>query len=97
QTFMVVLDDATDRTRVIAALRDQEIESNLGAQSLSAIGIYGEQPDIAVVGPRLYRQGLALPLCEKMSRDDVGRVCQALSTVLDAQGAAPGVGSRVSA
>ncbi|CAN7342450.1 DegT/DnrJ/EryC1/StrS family aminotransferase [Aquipseudomonas alcaligenes] len=82
QTFMVVLSPTFVRSEVVAALREHGVESNLGAQSLSAIGIYGDQPRESVVGPQLYASGLALPLYERMSTDDVQAVCTALSAVL---------------
>lgn len=82
QTFMVTLDAGIDRLSIISTLRDCGVESNLGAQSLSEIGLYGEQLGEFSVGPCLYRSGLALPLFEQLVPDDVRRVCQALSTAL---------------
>ncbi|MCP1621159.1 dTDP-4-amino-4,6-dideoxygalactose transaminase [Pseudomonas sp. SLBN-26] len=82
QTFMVVLNPSFVRSEVIAALREHGVESNLGAQSLSVIGIYGDQAGNCIVGPQLYASGLALPLFEQMSTDDVQKVCTALIAVL---------------
>lgn len=82
QTFMVVLSPSFVRSDVIAALREHGVESNLGAQSLSVIGIYGDQTGNSTVGPQLYASGLALPLFEQMSTDDVQKVCIALNAVL---------------
>ena len=82
QTFMIALNESFDRATVIESLRDSGIESNLGAQSLSAIGIYGIQQSEQVIGPELYACGLALPLFERMSIADVHRVCKTLSAVL---------------
>jgi dTDP-4-amino-4,6-dideoxygalactose transaminase len=84
QTFMVVLADGVDRAAVIEALAAREIETNLGAQCVSAL------PSYANCGPRdgspnalqLYCQGLALPFCEQYGRAEAVRVAQSLSQVL---------------
>lgn len=83
QTFMIVLADRFDRSAVIAELKNQGVESNLGAQSLSAIGLYGDACAPMPVGERLYRQGLALPMFEQMSESDVGLVCRLLAASLN--------------
>lgn len=84
QTFMVVLSPALDRATVISGLKERGIEANLGAQSLSTIGIYGPAQGEAKVGPMLYQSGLALPFYEKLSLSDVQRICDALSVLLRA-------------
>src|SRR5690606_21527286 len=71
QTFMIVLADSYDRNEVIAKLREQSIETNLGAQSLSVVGIYGAPIAYSGQGKVLYSQGLALPLFERMTHSDV--------------------------
>ena len=68
---------------VIRALAAEGIEANLGAQSLSSLGLYGPQAGLSV-GPDLQRRGLAIPLHESLSDGDVARVCRALETVLQA-------------
>lgn len=82
QTYMVVLTPAVDRAAVIAGLKERGIEANLGAQSLSAIGIYGEMHMELENGPMLYRSGLALPFYEKLSLPDVQHICEALTAVM---------------
>ena len=82
QTYMVVLDANFDRKEIISKLREQGVESNLGAQSLVSIGIYGEQQIKPVIGPVLYEQGLALPLFELMNKTDVHRVCHVITQIL---------------
>lgn len=83
QTYMIVLPDHVQRSAVIAALAQRGIEANLGAQCLSALGIYGDKtaPSLSVAR-RLYTQGMALPLYEGMSDDDVVRVVEGLGAVL---------------
>lgn len=81
QTFMILLDAAFDRAAVISDLREQGIEANLGAQSLSMIGIYGESRMELEIGPALYRSGLALPLYETLTLSDIQQVCDVLTAV----------------
>lgn len=84
QTFMVVLAEDVARDEVIQRLAAQGIETNLGAQCVSA------QPAFAAYAPRagsaeaqrLYRQGLALPFCEQYGQVEVEQVARALSEVL---------------
>jgi perosamine synthetase len=85
QTFMVLLADGIDRGEVIRALAERGVESNLGAQCVSA------QPPFAVHAPaggsphanRLFRQGLALPFCEQYGAAHVALVAAALAEVLE--------------
>lgn len=84
QTFMVVLSPEQDRAAVISGLKERGIEANLGAQSLSTIGIYGSAQGAAKVGPMLYQNGLALPLYETLSLSDLQLICGALSMLLRA-------------
>jgi len=82
QTFMVVLDESFNRNEVIAKLREQGIETNLGAQSLTSIGIYGKSQLDPMLGSLLYMYGLALPLFERMTDADVMHVATALAETL---------------
>lgn len=82
QTFMVVLEASVDRSSVIAEMRERGVESNLGAQSLSAIGIYGESSVRPEFGHILYESGLALPLFEKMTVSDVQKVVDSVTVAL---------------
>jgi len=81
QTFMVVLNEFLDRKQVMRNLREAGVESNLGAQSLAMIDIYGQQRPVKY-GPELYMRGLALPMFERMSEEDIHLVSSALSTSL---------------
>lgn len=82
QTFMIVMSASNDRDDVIAKLREQSIETNLGAQSLSCIGIYGAPVAYSGQGKILYSQGLALPLFERMTISDVEYVATKISAIL---------------
>ena len=81
QTFMLVLTAGTDRAVVIKELVERGIEANLGAQSLSTLGIYGTMTPLPV-GSELYTSGLAIPLHESLTKDDVMFICEALSKLL---------------
>lgn len=82
QTFMVVLNPLFDRDQIIAQLLEQGVEANLGAQSLTEIGIHGTPKPHPAHGPALYRHGLALPLFERMTLTDIQRVVVALHAIL---------------
>jgi perosamine synthetase len=81
QTFMLVLSPRYKRSAVIQGLAALEIEANLGAQSLSELGLYGTQASLSV-GPELFHHGLAIPLHESLSNQDASRVVMALKQVL---------------
>lgn len=88
QSFMVVLDPAVDRGRVIARMRELGVESNLGAQALHRLawfgGRYAHAPDAFPVASRLYDSGLVLPLYGRLEERQVEYIAQTLSAVLDA-------------
>lgn len=80
QTYMVVLEEGVDRARVIEAMRGAGVEANVGAQSLTAIGLYG--PTSAEVGPVLDRCGLALPCHHGITNDETRTVVLSLYEAL---------------
>lgn len=84
QTFMTVLHGRFDRADVIKAMRERGFETNMGAQCLSDTPALGSHGDSQPIAQRLATQGLALPLCELMTADDITRVCDGLSDVLHA-------------
>ena len=84
QTFMITLKGQHTRAAVVEALKTRGIETNLGAQSLSAIGIYGAGVASDGVGRELYSRGLALPFCEQYDDRVVADVVAALGQVLGA-------------
>jgi perosamine synthetase len=81
QTFMVVLADRIDRSAVILALAERGIETNLGAQCVSAEPAFAACPPSCGTpnAQRLARQGLALPFCEQYGPAEVDRVVAALA------------------
>lgn len=85
QTYMIVLSERYDRSSVIKSLRGIGIESSLGAQSMSSLNLYKHPNNIAFnfsVGPKLYTNGLALPLHENLTDKDINEVISALNKVL---------------
>ena len=84
QTFMITLKGTHERAPVIEALKVRGIETNLGAQSLSAIALYGPGITDDGVGRSLYNRGLALPFCEQYDDRVVSDVVTALGQFLGA-------------
>lgn len=85
QTYMIVLTHAKPRAEVIAALRERGVESNLGAQSMSALRLFQHSNNMVnmfTVGNELFEQGLALPLHEGMTEKEVGVVSECLRLTL---------------
>ncbi len=78
QTFMVVNTSGRPRSEIIQALAQAGIEANLGAQSLSALGIYGGDEKAVPCGSKLYREGIALPFCEQYSKEMLAEVAKSL-------------------
>lgn len=87
QTYMVVLPSSANRNSVIRQLREKGVETNLGAQCLSDLGLYGEALKFSEPGNAslLYKHGLALPLYEQLEERDIRQVCAEFETVLTAE------------
>jgi dTDP-4-amino-4,6-dideoxygalactose transaminase len=81
QTFMVVLSDIYERHFIISRLKELGVETNLGAQSLSSLGIYGETKKLKT-GYTLFSQGLALPLYESLEMKDIDNILEKLEKLL---------------
>lgn len=86
QSFMVVLDAAISRDRVIQQLVSDGIRVNLGAQALSCLPCYR---DLGVdtecqIAQRLYESGLVLPLYGKLSVADIEYVADHLKKAVGA-------------
>lgn len=79
QTFMVVNTSGRPRAKIIQTLKELGIEANLGAQSLSALDIYGGDEQATPCGVSLYRDGIALPFCEQYDEQMLSMVAAALT------------------
>ena len=84
QTFMVVLDDALDRSDVVRQLAAAGVAAGPGAVSGHVMTVYGQQlgyqPKMLPVSARLHDQGLALPMHSFLDSEELGRCASALAT-----------------
>lgn len=83
QTFHIILDGSINRNGLIQKMKEKGVGTNYGAQCIpEAMGYqkkYGY--DCAQLFPnslRAYRQGLALPLYDKLSKEDILSVAKKL-------------------
>lgn len=89
QTFMVILPEYIERAKLIFSLREYGIETNFGAQSIHCLSFYKNkyvQMCENLKGnnaERLYYQGLALPLCQSYTEDDIALVVNSLRTLIE--------------
>jgi perosamine synthetase len=88
QTYHVLIDDGIDRGDVIAGLQQNGIGTNYGAQCIPALKYYREKYglDCERLFPnamRAFEHGLAVPMYEKLSEDDVRFVAASLRDILD--------------
>ena len=70
-----------DRDRVLAGLREQGIEAQIGTYALQHLGAYRDQgafPGAAAV----FERALALPFHTRLSESDLDRVAEALDTLV---------------
>lgn len=86
QTFHVLLPDDLDQMQVISQLRSRGVGTNYGAQCIPYQTYYTEKYnlDCAATFPnalRSYKKGLALPIYEKLSREDIQYISQQLNEI----------------
>ncbi len=83
QSYMLTLEEQFEPRAVIEWMRAAGVELNVGAQSMTSLGLYPHAANShSVVGTRLAAQGLVLPLHEHLSDDDVNRVAASLERCL---------------
>lgn len=85
QTFMIVVNHNIDRNEVIKKMRQMGIESNLGAQSMTALGLFNgsEYSQRSMpISKILFEKGLALPLHENLTQSKIGQVVNSLDSTL---------------
>jgi perosamine synthetase len=84
QSYVVMLDDAVDRDRMIAAMRHRDVETTLGTYALHAQPFfqktYGYAAGDLPGSYRVFRQSLTLPLYPQMEAGDLERVVEALES-----------------
>lgn len=84
QTFHVLLDDTMDQQSVIQLLKEKNIGTNYGAQCIPAMEFYNNKygEDAPALYPhayRAYRKGLALPLYERLTEQQVLYIAQTIN------------------
>jgi dTDP-4-amino-4,6-dideoxygalactose transaminase len=82
QTFMVVLDHAIDRAKVVEAMSKEGIECGPGSVAGHLGGQFaknsGEASSLLMCSTELHNSGLALPLYSGMKPEQIDQVCAAL-------------------
>ena len=77
QAYVIQVDD---RDRVLAELRAQGIEAQIGTYALQLLGAYRDQGAFPGAG-RVFERALALPFHTRLSDGDLDRVAEALDRV----------------
>lgn len=89
QTFMVVLEERTKRTNLIESLKEQSIETNLGAYAIHCLSYYRTKyPEMCQrhkgnCAEVLFRNGLALPFSQTLKKSEIVNVCNSLVQLLE--------------
>lgn len=86
QTYHILLADGIDRNSLIAYLKREGVETNIGAQAIHCIGYYKNRycyrahdyPNAATA----FTQGLALPMGTHITEDDVKSIAAKLASFL---------------
>jgi dTDP-4-amino-4,6-dideoxygalactose transaminase len=88
QSYVVLLDEKTDRDGVIAAMLEREVETTIGTYSIHAqpfyANAYGCEPGSVPNSYRAFRQSLSLPIYPSLGEDDVREVAKRLEESLRA-------------
>jgi dTDP-4-amino-4,6-dideoxygalactose transaminase len=78
QAYVLQVDD---RDRVLAELRAQGIEAQIGTYALQLLGAYRDQGDFPGAA-RVFERALALPFHSRISEGDLDRVAEALDKLV---------------
>jgi perosamine synthetase len=84
QTFHIVLDESLDRDKIIDHLKSKNIGTNYGAQCIPAQKFYKAKYkiDCNKLYPnamRAYKKGLAIPVYEKLTTDNISYIAEQLN------------------
>lgn len=84
QSFHILLDSTCNRSKLITVLKNKGIGTNYGAQCIPATTYYKKKYnlDSEKLFPNawaLYNRGLALPLYEGLTKEDINYVCSSLA------------------
>ena len=78
QAYVLQVDD---RDRVLAGLREQGIEAQIGTYALHLLGAYRDQGDFPGAA-RVFERALALPFHTRLTEADLDRVAEALDKLV---------------
>jgi dTDP-4-amino-4,6-dideoxygalactose transaminase len=78
QAYVIQVDD---RDRVLAELRAQGIEAQIGTYALNLLGAYRDQGEFPGAS-RVFERALALPLHSRLTDADLDRVAEALDKLV---------------
>jgi dTDP-4-amino-4,6-dideoxygalactose transaminase len=78
QAYVVQIED---RDRILAELRAQGIEAQIGTYALHLLGAYRDQGDFPAA-TRVFERALALPFHSRLTENDLDRVAEALAAAL---------------
>jgi perosamine synthetase len=78
QAYVLQLDD---RDRVLAELRAQGIEAQIGTYALHRLGAYADQGDFPGAA-RVFERALALPFHTRLSESELDRVAESLDKLV---------------
>ena len=78
QAYVLQVDD---RDRILAALRAQGIEAQIGTYSLPLLGAYADQGEFPGAR-RVFERALALPFHTRLTGGDLDRVTEALDKLV---------------
>ena len=85
QTYHILIDSTFNRDKLIDSLKSENIETNLGAQSLPELTFYKEKYCCAVSdfpnASEAYKQGLALPLGMHINKKTISYICKILKNM----------------
>jgi perosamine synthetase len=88
QSYVLMLDEAIDRDRVIDAMKQRGIETTLGTYALHAepffAETYGYRPGDLAGSYASYLHSLTLPLYSSMTTADMDRIVDSLSSAIQA-------------
>lgn len=80
QTYHIVLDKKIDRDNLIKNLKEQGIETNLGAQALNCLTYYQQKyvynENDFPVATSSFKQGLALPIGRHLNNENIRKICK---------------------
>ena len=86
QTYHILLNDEIDRDKFIKKLKENGIETNLGAQALPCLTYYKNKYNMKEIdfpnAVKAYKKGLALPMGIHLKDKDVSYVCGNLANIL---------------